>query len=76
MTLDDVKRVFHATPSEFAPYLEYAYHLQYGDDGDITLTAEKIEPAVRAAVYAVHSVLPHDVVAAATKVTYHPDVAN
>ena len=76
MTLDDVKRVFHATPSEVAPYLEYAFHLQYGNDEDITLAAEKLEPIVQAAVYAVHRVLPHDVVAAAVKVIYHPDIGD
>ena len=74
MTLDDVKRLFHATPPEFAPYLEYAYHLQYGDDRDVTLAAEKLEPAVQAAVYAPQSVLPQDVVTAASKVFYHADV--
>ena len=30
MTFDDVKRIFHATPSEFAPYLEYAYSTLVG----------------------------------------------
>ena len=74
MTLDDVKRLFHATPTEFAPYLEYAYHLQYGDDRDATLAAEKLEPVVQAAVYAPRSVLPQDVVTAASKVFYHADV--
>ena len=74
MTLDDAKRVFHATPPEFAPYLEYAYHLQYGDGGDITLVAEKLEPVAQAAVYAPRSVLPRDVVTAASKVFYHVDV--
>ena len=74
MTLDDVKRLFHATPTEFAPYLEYAYHLQYGDDRDVTLAAEKLEPVVRAAVYAPQSVLPQTVVTAASKVFYHADV--
>ena len=74
MTLDDVKRLFHATPPEFAPYLEYAYHLQYGDNRDATLAAEKLEPVVQAAVYAPRSVLPQDVVTAASKVFYHADV--
>lgn len=74
MTLDDVKRVFHATPPEFAPYLEYAYHLHYGDVGDVTLAAEKLEPVVQAAVYDPRSVLPRDVVKATDKVFYHDGV--
>ena len=73
MILDDVKRVFHATPAEFAPYLEYAYHLWYGDSGDITLATENLVPVVQADVYAPRSVLPHDVVTATSKVLYRVD---
>ena len=73
MTLDDVKRVFHATPPEFASYLEYAYHLHYGDSRDITLAAEKLDPVVRAAVYNLHRDTPHDVKKAISKVFYRGD---
>lgn len=74
MTLDDVKRVFHATPPEFAPYLEYAYHLQYGDGGGIALIVENLEPVPHAAVYDPLSVLDSDVVASVAKVASHVDV--
>ena len=74
MTLDDVKRVFHATPAEFAPYLEYAYHLQKSSithgvrpptrDLDINLQDVMDDPL---------SVLAPDVATAAAKVIYHVD---
>ena len=44
MTLDDVKRVFHATPPEFAPYLEHIYHLQGGTFLKENLVDSSFEP--------------------------------
>lgn len=74
LTLDDVKRVFHATPCEFAPYLEYAYHLQEGNSEDINLVLSSIDPELALIMYAPLNSLPPDVATAMGKVVHHIDL--
>ena len=72
MTLDDVKRVFHATPPEFAPYLEYAYHLQKASiTHGVRPPTRDLEPTLQDVMDDPLSVLAPDVATAAAKVIYH-----
>ena len=74
MTLDDAKRVFHATPPEFAPYLEYAYHLQKASiTHGVRPPARDLEPTLQDVMDDPLSVLAPDVATAAAKVIYHAD---
>ena len=74
MTLDDVKRVFHATPPEFAPYLEYAYHLQKASiTHGVRPPTRDLEPTLQDVMEGPLSVLAPDVTTAAAKVIYHAD---
>ena len=74
MTLDDVKRVFHATPAEFAPYLEYAYHLQKSSImHGVRPPTRDLEPTLQDVMDDPLSVLAPDVATAAAKVIYHVD---
>ena len=73
MTLDDVKRVFRATPPEFAPYLEYAYHLQKAKMYGVRPPTRDLEPTLQDVVDDPPSVLHQDVTTAAAKVIYHVD---
>ena len=75
MTLDDVKRVFRATPPEFAPYLEYAYHLQKSSImHGVRPPTRDLEPTLQDVMDDPLSVLAPDVATAAAKVIYHVDV--
>ena len=74
MTLDDVKRVFHATPPEFAPYLEYAYHLQKSSiTHGVRPPTRDLEPTLQDVMDDPLIVLAPDVAMAAAKVIYHVD---
>ena len=74
MTLDDAKRVFHATPPEFAPYLEYAYHLQKSSiTHGVRPPTRDLEPTLQDVMDDPLSVLAPDVATAAAKVIYHVD---
>ena len=74
MTLDDAKRVFHATPPEFAPYLEYAYHLQKSSiTHGVRPPTRDLEPTLQDVMDDPLSVLAPDVATAAAKVIYHAD---
>ena len=74
MTLDDAKRVFHATPPEFAPYLEYAYHLQKASiTHGVRPPTRDLEPTLQDVMDDPLSVLAPDVATAAAKVIYHVD---
>ena len=75
MTLDDAKRVFHATPPEFAPYLEYAYHLQKSSiTHGVRPPTRDLEPTLQDVMDDPLSVLDPDVATAGAKVIYHVDV--
>lgn len=71
LTLDDVKRVFHATPSEFAPYLEYAYHLQKGYFEAANRASKLLDHDLHEIMYAPLEHLEADVAEAVTKVICH-----
>ena len=74
MTFDDVKRVFHATPSEFAPYLEYAYStwgcsvVHRGNP-----PTDRLAPHLRELVVKPNHYTEPDIVKATSKVFYHND---
>lgn len=74
MTLDDVKRVFHATPPEFDPYLEYAYYLQEGNNEHIDRILSSIDRDLALIMYAPLNSLPPDVATAMGKVVHHIDL--
>ena len=73
MTLDDVKRVFHATPSEFAPYLRYAYSLQEMHEGASATTTDGLDPHLRTLVVRPNHYTEPDIIEAVSKVLYHTD---
>ena len=73
MTFDDVKRVFHATPSEFAPYLRYAYSLQDSPLHRIATTKDGLDPHLRTLVVRPNHYTEPDIIEAASKVIYHFD---
>ena len=74
MTFDDVKRVFHATPSEFAPYLEYAYStwgcsvVHRGNT-----KTDRLAQHLRELVVKPNHYTEPDITKAASKVLYHND---
>ena len=71
MTLDDVKRVFHATPSEFAPYLEYTYPLQEAILHWVTPTKDGLDPHLCTLVVRPNHYTEPDIIKAVSKVLYH-----
>ena len=73
MIFDDVKRVFHATPSEFAPYIRYAYSLQEMHGGGGTTTTDGLDPHLRTLVVRPNHYTEPDIIEAVSKVLYHID---
>ena len=73
MTFDDVKRVFHATPSEFAPYLEYTYSTQGGIVHGGNTTTDRLAQHLRELVVKPNHYTEPDITKAASKVLYHND---
>lgn len=73
MTLDDVKRVFHATPPEFAPYLEYAYYIQEGYFEAANRAETSLDPDLRTIVSTSPDSLARDVRKAMTEIIYLGD---
>ena len=73
MSFDDVKRVFQATPSEFAPYLRYAYSLQESFRQGTATTKDGLDPHLRTLVVRPNHYTEPDIIEAASKVIYHSD---
>lgn len=73
MTFDDVKRVFHATPSEFDPYLRYAYCLQENILHGTTTITDGLDPHLRTLVVRPNHYTEPDIIEAVSKVIYHFD---
>ena len=73
MTFDDVKRVFHATPSGFAPYLEYAYSTRAGIVHGGNTTTDGLAPHMRELVVTPNHYTEPEIIKAVSKVLYHND---
>ena len=71
MTFDDVKRVFHATPSEFAPYLEYAYSTQGCIVHGGNTTTDRLAPHMRELVVTPNYYTEPEIIKAVSRVIYH-----